>query len=271
VSGTGLRVLVVDDELPALDELAWLLRQEEAVGEVVAASDATEALRVLHDNDVDAVFLDVRMPGLDGLELARVLSRFAVPPGVVFVSAFDDHAVEAFELRAVDYLLKPVRPERLREALGRVGDSGRSGADQPATGVEPPSAGFAPAPVEATADDDLAVLPVELAGRTRFVRRDEVQYAEASGDYTRLHTADGSYLVRTPMAMLEARWAAAGFVRIHRSFLVAISCVSELRASTGAGTAVVVGDRVLPVSRRHARALKDRLVRSRLGRRETRG
>ena len=228
----GLRVLVVDDEMPALDELAWLLRRESEVGEVVTASDATEALRVLHERDVDAVFLDVRMPGLDGLELARVLGRFAVPPAVVFVTAFDDHAVEAFALRAVDYLLKPVSTERLLEALGRV-------ADARAPLGEPSAVAAALPGDEPAVDDGLAVLPVELAGRTRFVRRDDVQYAEASGDYTRVHTADDSYLVRTPMAVLEARWAPFGFVRIHRSFLVAVACVSELRA-TDAGLAVVI-------------------------------
>lgn len=257
MSASGLRVLVVDDEVPALDELAWLLRREADVSEVVTASDATEALRVLHERDVDAVFLDVRMPGLDGLELARVLGRFAVPPAVVFVTAFDDHAVEAFELRAVDYLLKPVNTERLLEALGRVSDARGPVGEHPVPAVTG---------ADAAADDGLAVLPVELAGRTRFVRRDDVQYAEASGDYTRVHTPEDSYLVRTPMAVLEARWAPSGFVRIHRSFLVAVACVSELRA-TGAGLAVVIGDRELPVSRRHARVLKDRLVRARLGRR----
>jgi DNA-binding LytR/AlgR family response regulator len=108
------------------------------------------------------------------------------------------------------------------------------------------------------------VLTVESAGRTRFVARHDVSYAEASGDYTRLHSADGSYLVRIPLSTLEARWIAAGFFRIHRSYLVSLQAVSELRAATGS-MVVVVDGRELPVSRRQSRALKDALIRFRLG------
>ena len=120
-TGEMLDVLVVDDEQPALEDLAYLLRQHPRISTVVTASDATDALRQLRDGAFTAVFLDIRMPGLDGLELARVLSRFARPPEIVFVTAFEQHAVEAFELQAVDYLLKPVRPERLSDAIRRLG------------------------------------------------------------------------------------------------------------------------------------------------------
>jgi len=236
----GLRALVVDDESPARADLAWLLQREPTVARVEQAADATEALRALQRCDVDVVFLDVVMPGLSGLDLARVLSRFSAPPKVVFVTAYEGHAVEAFELQADDYLLKPVRTERLREALRRV------------------------APRAETVDD-ADVLTVEIAGRTRFVARTDVRYAEASGDYTRLHTAAGSHLVRIPLSTLEARWAEAGFFRIHRSYLVSLLAVTELRATTGS-VVVVVDGRELPVSRRQSRELKEALVRSRGGR-----
>ena len=109
----GLRVLVIDDERPALDELEYLLNMDPRVGGVLTTDSATEALRILHDLEVDAVFLDIQMPGLTGLELAKVFSRFKAPPPIVFVTAHEEHAVEAFDLRAVDYVLKPVRAERL--------------------------------------------------------------------------------------------------------------------------------------------------------------
>jgi len=120
-----LRVLAVDDELPALEELAYLLRADERVEHVETAQDGTTALRCLDQalaegKPLDAVFLDIRMPGLDGLVVARVLSRFAEPPQVVFVTAYDDFAVSAFELKAIDYLLKPMRAERVAEAVRRV-------------------------------------------------------------------------------------------------------------------------------------------------------
>ena len=257
MSGAGrtlraLRALVVDDEAPARDDLVWLLDQEPSIGSVAVAGDATEALRLLQHEDTDVVFLDIRMPGLHGLDLARVLGRFAAPPAVVFVTAHEDHAVEAFELRACDYLLKPVRAARLREALARVRP--RGGATD---GAEPA------VPGPAAADDGYAVLTVELGGRTRFVARDDVRYATASGDYARLHTVDADHLVRVPLSLLESRWAAAGFFRIHRSHLVSLRAVSELRSITGRGTVVVVDGQELPVSRRLARGLKEALLHTR--------
>ncbi|MCW2612776.1 MAG: hypothetical protein QOC93_849 [Actinomycetota bacterium] len=242
---TALRVLAVDDEAPQLDELAYLLRADDRVASVATASDATEALRVLRDGGTDVVFLDIRMPGLDGLELARVLRRFAEPPSVVFVTAHEDRAVDAFELGAVDYVLKPLREDRLAESLRRV--------------VAARVAAPAPAPVPAAGDDD-EVIPIELAGTTRLLPRSQVRWVEAQGDYARLHTADGSHLIRAALTALADRWADAGFVRIHRSYLVAVRRISELRL-TGSGYVVVVDGRELPVSRRHTRELKERLVR----------
>ena len=233
----SLRVLVVDDERPALDELAWLLQRDPRVGGVATTDNAAEALRVLQAGGVDAVFTDIRMPGLTGLELARVLSRFRSPPPVVFITAHDDHAVDAFELNAVDYVLKPVREDRLAEAVRRVVEA--RGGEAPAT------------------EDSI---PVELGGVTRFIARADVQYVEAHGDYARLHTADGSHLIRSPLSALEEQWREAGFVRIHRSLLVSLPHVAEVRMDAGRCT-VVVGDEELAVSRRHTRELRDLLVR----------
>ncbi|AEV89158.1 LytR family transcriptional regulator [Actinoplanes sp. SE50] len=237
----SLVVLAVDDEPPALDELAYLLNADGRVAHVHRAGDATEALRVLRDTEVDAVFLDIRMPGLDGMELARILRRFAHPPAIVFVTAYDDGAVDAFDLGVTDYVRKPVRAERLGESLRRV-------------------AGLRAAPATAVPADEAAI-PVELAGTTRMLPRSSVRWVEAQGDYARLHTADASHLVRVSLATLAERWANAGFVRIHRSFLVQLRLVTELRL-TGSGYVVAVGGVELPVSRRHTRELKDRLIRA---------
>ncbi|MDQ1599997.1 MAG: hypothetical protein QOD68_1471 [Actinomycetota bacterium] len=238
---TGLRVLVADDEAPAREELAWLLGHHPSVTTVRTASSGAEVLRALEDLDVDALFLDIRMPGLDGLDVARVLARFKAPPKVVFVTAYDEHAVEAFDLRAVDYLLKPVRAERLAEAVRRVVDALGAGTDPVAT-------------------DDDETIAVELGGITRFVQRSDVRFVEAQGDYARLHTAGESHLVRVPLTTLEQEWAAAGFVRIHRSHLVSLRHIDEMRVDSGHWT-VRVGDDVLQVSRRHSRELRDMLVR----------
>ena len=116
----GLTALVVDDELPALSDLGYLLERDDRIAEVITASSGTEALQVLDVRDVDVVFSDISMPGLDGMALARVISRFSVRPQIVFVTAHDQHAVDAFALAATDYVMKPVRAERLSEAIRRV-------------------------------------------------------------------------------------------------------------------------------------------------------
>jgi DNA-binding LytR/AlgR family response regulator len=243
-----LRVLAVDDEPPALDELAYLLRADGRVATVNTASDVADAFRVLRDTDVDAVFLDIRMPGLDGMEFARVLGRFVRPPAVVFVTAYDDRAAEAFDLGVTDYVRKPVQADRIGESLRRVLAAQRV-PNHPAVAVR------------RERDDADPTIPIELAGTTRMLPRSAVRWVEAQGDYARLHTADASHLVRVPLATLAERWADAGFVRVHRSFLVQLKLITELRLTNG-GYVVIVDGRELPVSRRHTRELKDKLVRA---------
>lgn len=235
-----LTVLVVDDERPVLDELVFLLGRDERIGRVRAANSGAEALRQLEAGDFDVVFLDVAMPGLTGLDIARILGQFKSPPKVVFVTAHDDHAVDAFELNAVDYLLKPIREDRLRESVRR------------ALEVSSPTPG--------PAEDSIAV---ELGGVTRFVSRSQVVYAEAHGDYVRLYTVAGdNHLVRIPIGTLAADWAEAGFVRVHRSHLVALGHIREFRMQGGRCSILVntgTHDVEIQVARRHTRELRDLL------------
>ncbi|WP_300680856.1 LytTR family DNA-binding domain-containing protein [Nocardioides sp.] len=238
---TGLVALVVDDEEPNLAELSWLLGRDERIGTVLTASSGTAALETLRTREVDAVFLDIAMPGLSGLDLAAVLGRFKEPPAIVFVTAHTEHAVDAFELHAVDYLLKPVREERLREAVRRLADASATPTAEPST------------------DDAIAV---ELGGVTRLVQRSEVLWVEAQGDYSRLHTATGSHLVRMPISQLEERWREAGFLRIHRSVLMPLGRADEIIEAEGRLT-VRIGPHTLPVSRRHTPAVREQLRRTR--------
>jgi DNA-binding LytR/AlgR family response regulator len=243
MADTPLRALVADDEEPALAELVYLLSRDDRIGAIQTASNGPDALKILQAADIDVVFCDIKMPGLDGIDLAKVLSKFANPPQIVFVTAYDEHAVAAFELEATDYVMKPVRAERLAEAVRRVVNAG------------------GPQVVHSPEETDDETIPVELAGVTRFVQRSTVRYVEAQGDYARLHTGQNSHLVRVPLSTLEERWRDAGFTRIHRSTLVALAHVDEMRVD-GGRCAVRVGDDWLPVSRRHTRELRDLLVRS---------
>lgn len=276
--GSGLVVLAVDDEAPALDEISYLLRGDPRVGTILTAGNAGEAMALLTRTGPetpipDAVLLDIAMPGWDGVDLARVLSGLPRPPAVAFLSAHDNRAVEAYEIGAVDYLLKPVRAARLAEAVTRfcaardasaevdrrrLTDPRRAGAERPADAA----AGTPPAAGRSGQQD--AMIAVDLAGSTRFVPRSSVCWAEAQGDYARLHVAGGgSHLIRTPLAVLQEEWAPAGFVRVHRGYLVALSRIVELRSVDGGYRILVSGQPAvadLPVSRRHLRTLKQQLL-----------
>ena len=235
-----LDVLVVDDEAPARDELAFLLRQQKPIGRVVLAASASECLDLLGRTTFDAVFLDVRMPHLDGLTLARVIAGLARAPDVVFVTAYEDHAVEAFGLAAVDYLMKPVRPERLGVTIGRLT---RARAPTEQTG--------APA-----LDDRIAVT---ARGQIRLIPIADVRVALADDEGASVLTPDGRYHVRQPLHELERRLLSRGFLRVHRGYLVNLNHVSSMQGFFN-GTYLLklsgLGDLTVPVSRRHAADLK---------------
>ncbi|MFJ3639423.1 LytR/AlgR family response regulator transcription factor [Streptomyces sp. NPDC090108] len=273
-----LRVLAVDDEEPALEELLYLLGGDPRVGTVLPALRAGDALDRLTGaaeggpdgpEGIDVVFLDINMPGLGGLELARLLHRFAAPPLIVFVTAHEDFAVRAFDLKAVDYLLKPLREERFAEAVRRVAELTRAGqgprpAAAHATGYTRGTGAVGTGPGSVSGGGFGDQVPVELGGVTRFVPIADITYVEAQGDYARLHTRRGSHLVRVPLSALEEQWRSRGFVRIHRSHLVALGRIEELRLD-GGNLTVRVGGRVLAVSRRNARELRDLLARQAKG------
>jgi DNA-binding LytR/AlgR family response regulator len=246
-AAAGASALVVDDEAPARDELVYLLRTLQAVQQVDTAGSSTEAIRLLQQRPYDLVLLDVRMPDLDGLEVAQLLRRFAVPPAVIFVTAYEQYAVRAFDVQARDYLLKPISRARLETAVNRaLGTDHRQSKpflDKPAPAI-----------------------PIDIAGRTRMVDCTQVCWVEAVGDYVRLHLTDGTaHLVRMPISHVEEKWSPHGFVRIHRGHLVPIRAITEF-AVVGGNHTVTVAGQVLPVSRRHARDVRERFLQAADGR-----
>jgi DNA-binding LytR/AlgR family response regulator len=239
MSEGGLTILAVDDERTQLEDLARLLRSSRVVTDVECAYDGHDALVKASGNRYDAIFLDVRMPDLDGLELGRVLRRFKAPPQLVFVSAYDTAAADAFELHALDYLRKPVSRGRLQEALDRV--------------VAAVEAGVAPAdsPAE-SAPPELGVLAVtnSRTGATRLLPRSAVLYLQAHGDFVRVVTADGRYLIRGTLSELERRL----------EYVANLNNAREVRPQLG-GTAELVfaQGHSIPIARRHVADLRRRL------------
>jgi DNA-binding LytR/AlgR family response regulator len=251
----GLTLLVVDGRTSERDGLAGQLSGipgAPMIGEVYTAADATQALRLLHRIDVDGVFVQVNLPGLDGFDLARVLSQYASPPPVVFVAEDPSRAVEAFEVAAVDFVLRTAEPARFAESLLRL--ARLTGRDEDAARRR----GRPAAPAGAVPK---SLVAVDVLNRSSGLPLSEVRWMEARGDYVRLHTAAESHLVNGPLATLVASGAADGFIQTHRSYAVQLNAVSELRR-TGKMYTVAVDGRELPVSRRYAHQVKDRLLRS---------
>ncbi|MEZ4457585.1 MAG: LytTR family DNA-binding domain-containing protein [Gemmatimonadales bacterium] len=222
--GATLRALVVDDEPIVRRDLERLLSRHPDVEVVGTAADGVSALAAIDRLLPDVVFLDVQMPELDGLSVVDALDPDA-PPLVVFVTAFDQYAIHAFDADAVDYLLKPFDADRLARALDRIRERRRlkshPGSDRlmaAASAARPPSL---PGP---------ARLAVRTADRVVIVDLAEVRWIEAAGNYARLHLADRAYLTRRTMRDLEATLGPAGFVRVHRSHLVALRFVRELQS-----------------------------------------
>jgi two-component system, LytTR family, response regulator LytT len=242
-----LTLLAVDDELPALNDLARMLRASPLVAHVDVSGNAQDALVKLAHRRYDGIFVDVRMPGLGGLELAGVVRRFVNPPSVVFVSAYENAAVEAFELRALDYLVKPVSRQRIEEALTRV--TAAVPSEQPAT----------PANGERT---DIVPVAMVRGGRTRLVSRSSILFLESQGDFVRVVSDDGGrYLIRQSLTEISERWAEHGFVRVHRRFVVNLRRAVEVEPNLN-GTAVLVladGNRV-PIARRSVADMRRRLA-----------
>ncbi|KQT08846.1 LytR/AlgR family response regulator transcription factor [Ramlibacter sp. Leaf400] len=244
----GLRVLVVDDESLARSRLRTLLGDCRSPAAVVAgeAANATEAMEALRRGDFDAVLLDVRMPGADGLALAQALRGTAYEPAIVFVTAHSEHAVAAFDLEAVDYLTKPVRLDRLQLALQKVER--------------------VLAARRATTHDAQQTLVIQDRGRTERVPLSEVLYFKAELKYITVRTAGRSYILDASLSDLEERHAPQ-FMRIHRNALVARRAVRALEKhddpEEGEVWAVRLNgiDELLAVSRRQLTAVREALTR----------
>ena len=232
-----IMALIVDDEAPARSELRYLLAAHPEVEIAGEAASAAEALTLARDTAFDVVFLDVEMPGLSGVDAAALVRERRDPPAVVFVTAHDRYAVDAFAVEAFDYLVKPVDPERLARVVERLR--------------------------ERTSENALPVekIPVVSAGGTELLDFDQVHFVQADGDYSRVHTYDRSYLCTASLGELEERLGPR-FARIHRSHLVNLGKVAGVRRAAPDRFRLQLADAAkteLDVARRQSRLLRERL------------
>ncbi len=247
----GLRILVADDEPLARRRMLTLLRRRPEVGRITEAEDGDTALAALRQGDIDLAFLDVQMPGRDGLAVARAIGVDRLP-AVVFVTAFDQYAVEAFELAAVDYLLKPFDDDRFAAAFERArqrlaGDTMAAFRDRLGALL-----GGAAAPSQGPSGH----VTVEKGGRLEVLPVTDVDWVRASGNYVELHARGDTYLVRNTLASAAKRLPCPPFLRTHRGVLVNADRIAHIEAvATGEHRVVLRDGTRLPLSRRYRRQL----------------
>jgi two-component system, LytTR family, response regulator len=250
-----IRTLVVDDEPLARERLASLLQPLEDIELVGQCRDGEEAITAIHDLTPDLVFLDIQMPDLSGFDVIDAIGSDRMPL-VVFVTAYDQHALRAFQVRALDYLLKPFDRDRFTEALQRARKQ-----------LERDETGDIGRRLLALVNDLRRDRPraerlvVKSGGRLFFLRADEIDWVEAAGNYVRLHVGNTSHLLRETMTAMESRLDPERFFRIHRCRIVNMDRIQELQPWLNGEYAVLLrtGTR-LTLSRGYREKLQDRLA-----------
>jgi len=251
---TKIRTMVVDDESMARERIVAMLQQEKDIELIGECTDGAQAVSAIQHHQPDLVFLDVQMPACDGFGVIRQVGAEQMPP-VVFVTAYDEYALKAFEVHAMDYLLKPFGRERFQQTLQHA-----------RTHVERRRAGDLGKRLMALVQDikpepqRLDRLVVKSGGRVFFLRTDELDWIEAAGNYVRLHLGDESHLFRETMNRMETRLDSRRFVRIHRSRIVNTERIKELQPWFNGEYVVVLRNGArLPLSRGYRDKLQEQL------------
>jgi len=253
----GIRILVVDDEAPARQRLTDLLRQDSHVKSIIEAGDGRAAVRLIHSDRPDLVFLDVQMPELSGLRVIEKIGAMSMPL-TIFVTAYDQHAIRAFEANALDYLLKPFSDERLEATMGRArARLGELKLREFGDGI------LRMISSQVSSRRYLDRLAIKSDGTIRFVRIADVDWIESAGVYVNLHVAGKELLYRTSLAELTDNLDPTQFVRVHRSAIVNVDSIVRLESLSHGEFAVILKDGARSrVSRTYRSTLESRLGQS---------
>lgn len=258
-----LKALIVDDEYPARNELRFLLNKFENIEVVGEATNAQEALTLINALEYSILFLDIQMPGMSGLEVGAKVQEMDNPPHVVFVTAFDDYAVSAFEVNAVDYILKPFDEKRLTQTINKIIKINQQRKQVKETGEEAPQH---EAPLHDTAQADsekqkikIDRIPAEKQGKTILVNESDIIFAFTEQDYVYIKINGDKLFTRFTLKELESRLNPAVFFRTHRCYLVNLQKVKEIIPFFNGTYTLIVEDTdksEVPVSRAQAKKLR---------------
>jgi two-component system, LytTR family, response regulator LytT len=255
----NIRTLIVDDEAPARSELRYLLERIPDLQVVGEATNATEALELIKVLNYDLVFIDIQMPGLNGLDVVATFKELERAPAVIFVTAYSEYAVKAFELDAVDYLVKPIDEERLLMAVNKA--RGRVSASVPAQQVTT-SQKLGVQQEQSQLVIDIERIPVESRGKTLLLPMQDIVYISSRNDIVFVHTADNTFITRFTLKTLEERLETKQFLRVHRGYIVNLRHVLEIVPMYGRSYVLKVRSNQkneIPVSRRRGQKLKSML------------
>lgn len=233
-----IRALVIDDEVHAREEMETLLREAGGIEVAASCANAFHALKAINSQRPDVVFLDIRMPMVSGFELLSMVPQ-EIMPHVVFVTAFDEYSLKAFEERTLDYLLKPVSPDRLKKTVAKLEEV--LGADKPT----------------AFKADEISRIPCLFDKRIKLVPLDEVEYVSAGARGNHLVTAKGEFYTDITLKVLEER---TSLIRCHKQYMVNMRFVNEIALLENGLGMITTPSGTVPVSRRHLKAIKDRLL-----------
>jgi len=254
-----IRTVIADDEELARRGLKSLSQRCEDLELICECRNGREAIDAIHRHRPDLVFLDVQMPGKTGFDVISAIAE-AQRPHVVFVTAYDKFALQAFEVHALDYLLKPVNEERFDAAMARVREAMSHAADNAIARRVRQVAADLPAFTSPSNASTVDRLPIKVNGRIVVIRVTDIDWIDADGDYVSVHAGGKTWLMRETIAAMELRLALSGFVRIHRSTLVNAERVKELRPEDKGEYIVVLNDGTELKLTRHYRASVERLV-----------
>jgi two-component system, LytTR family, response regulator len=253
----AIRTLIIDDEPVACELLQWMLKQDPDVQILGAFGTGKTALTAIREQRPDLIFLDVQMPDLDGFALLQDLKQEEMPY-LVFVTAYDHYAIRAFDVHAIDYLLKPFNQRRFRKALGRAkerirGDQRLKRIQNDLAAPEDPMGRY------------IDRLEIKTNGHICYLPVSEISWIEAADQYANVHCEDGSHLIRVTMGWLERYLDPACFVRIHRSIIVPVRDVREATLNREKGPYLILRDgKKLKISRRRLRAFRKASLSSRI-------